>query len=196
MSSRPKTFGSNLLAGVKSRASTARWVGIALIVAGLISMATPLMTGLSVMLVIGVLMIAGGIATAVLAFGVGAFGRGIWLLLLALLTIVAGYTICSRPLEALASVTLFLAAYFFLSGIVEMVAAFGEDPAPGRGWMFTSGLVSVLLGTSLWRHFPASTAVAVGVLFGVRLLFNGAWLLSVGMAAGNVTSRLESGARR
>jgi uncharacterized membrane protein HdeD (DUF308 family) len=196
MSNGPKTLGSRLLEGLKSRASTARWVGIALIVAGVLSMATPLMTGLSVMLVIGVLMIAAGLSVAMLAFSVGAFGRGIWLLLLALLTIVAGYTICSRPLEALASVTLFLAAYFFLSGIVEMMAAFGEDPAPGRGLMFTSGLVSVLLGISLWRHFPASTAVAVGVLFGVRLLFNGMWLLSVGMAAGSASSRIESATRR
>ena len=55
---------------------------------------------------------------------------------------------------------------------------------PGRGWMLVSGLVTVLLGVSLWRHFPASATVAVGVLFGLRLLFHGMWMFSAGRAAG------------
>jgi uncharacterized membrane protein HdeD (DUF308 family) len=192
MTNAPQTLGSKLLDGLRSRAGTARWVGIALILAGVLSMASPLMSGLSVMLLIGALMVATGVSTGMLAFSVGAFGRGIWLLLLALLMVVAGWTIATRPVEALAGVTLFLAAYFFLSGIVEVVAAFGEAPAPGRGWMFVSGIVTVLLGVSLWRHFPASAAVAVGVLFGLRLLFQGMWLFSVGMAAGRAGSRLAS----
>jgi uncharacterized membrane protein HdeD (DUF308 family) len=192
MANEPRTIGSKLLDGLRSRAGTARWVGIALILAGVLAMASPLMSGLSVMLVIGALMCATGVGTGMLAFSVGAFGRGIWLLLLALLMVVAGWTIATRPVEALAGVTLFLAAYFFLSGIVEVIAAFGEPPAPGRGWMFVSGIVTVLLGVSLWRHFPASAAVAVGLLFGLRMLFLGIWLFSVGLAAGRATDRMAT----
>jgi uncharacterized membrane protein HdeD (DUF308 family) len=181
-----------LLEGLKSRAGTARWVGIALIVAGVLSMAAPLVTGLSVMVVIGVLMLLTGISTAMLAFGVGAFGRGLWLLLLALLMVAAGWLIVTRPVEALASVTLFLAFYFFLSGFVELAAGLGAAGAPGRGWMIVSGIVTVLLGVSLWRHFPASAAVAVGVLFGLRMLFHGMWLFTVGLAAGRAGDRIAA----
>jgi uncharacterized membrane protein HdeD (DUF308 family) len=182
----------SLLEGLKSRAGTARWVGILLILAGVLSMASPLMSGLSVMLVIGVLMLATGVATGLLAVSVGAFSRGIWLLLLAVLMVVAGWTIASRPLEALAGVTLFLAWYFFLSGSVEIVAAIRSGPMPGRGWMTVSAIVTLLLGISLWRNYPASAAVAVGVLFGLRMLFHGMWLFSVGLAAGRATSQVAS----
>jgi uncharacterized membrane protein HdeD (DUF308 family) len=190
MSNGSNTLGMTLLEGLRSRASTARWVGIALIVAGVLSMAAPLATGVSVMLVIGALMLVAGVSTALLAFGIGAFGRGLWLLLLAVLMVVAGWLIVSRPLEALASVTLLLASYFFLSGFMEIVAALGAAGVPGRGWMLVSGIVTVLLGVSLWRHFPASAAVAVGVLFGLRLLFHGMWVFSVGLAAGRAGGRI------
>jgi uncharacterized membrane protein HdeD (DUF308 family) len=186
------SLGVQLIEGLKSRASTARWVGIALIVAGVLAMASPLASGLSVMLVIGVLMLLTGISSALLAFGVGAFGRGLPLLLLAVLMAAAGWLIVTRPVEALASVTLLLAFYFFLSGIVEIAAALGAAGAPGRGWMLVSGIVTLLLGVSLWRHFPASAAVAVGVLFGLRMLFHGMWLFSVGLAAGRAGDRIAT----
>ena len=192
MSDGVKSVGMSLLDALKSKAGTARWVGIALILAGVLAMGSPLVAGASVMMVIGVLMLVAGVATGMLAFSVGAFGRGIWLLLLALLMVWAGWLIATRPLGALASVTLFLACYFFLSGVVEIFAALGAAGAPGRGWMIVSGLVSVLLGVSLWRHFPASAAVAVGVLFGLRMLFSGLWLFSAGMAAGRAGDRIAS----
>ena len=90
MSNASGSLGMQLIEGLKSRASTARWVGIALIVAGVLAMASPLVSGVSVMLVIGVLMLLTGVSTAMLAFGVGAFGRGLWLLLLAVLMVAAG----------------------------------------------------------------------------------------------------------
>lgn len=192
MSNAPGSLGMQLIEGLKSRAGTARWVGIALILAGVLSMAAPLVSGISVMLVIGVLMMLAGISTALLAFGVGAFGRGLWLLLLAALMVVAGWLIVSRPVEALASVTLLLAFYFFLSGFVELAAGFSAAGAPGRGWMIVSGIVSVLLGVSLWRHFPASAVFAVGLLFGLRMLFHGMWLFSVGLAAGRAGDRMAA----
>ena len=192
MSNGSMSLGMQLLEGLKSRAGTARWVGLALIVAGVLSMAAPLVSGLSVMLVIGVLMLVTGVSTGLLAFGVGAFGRGLWLLLLALLMVAAGWLIVSRPVEALASVTLFLAFYFFLSGFVEIAAGLGAAGAPGRGWMIVSGIVTVLLGVSLWRNFPASAAVAVGVLFGLRMLFHGMWLFTAGLAAGRAGDRIAS----
>src|SRR5215831_8534289 len=111
MSSEAGTLREKLLDGLKSRAGAATGVGILLIIAGILGIASPLLSGLSVMVVIGCLMMLGGVSVGVLAFGVGALGRGIALLLLAILMVVAGYSIMTRPLSALASMTLFLAAY-------------------------------------------------------------------------------------
>jgi len=194
MATEARTLGEKLLDGVKAHASTAIWVGILLILSGVVSIGAPFMAGISVMLVLGVFVMLSGVAKAILAFQVGAFGRGLALFLLGLLMIVAGYVIFTRPVAALASATLLLCGYFFASGIIEIVTAFGERAAQGRGWMLLSGFVTLLLGVMLWRQFPVSGVWAIGTLFGVRLLLNGMWLLSAGMGVRRGVSSIQSAA--
>ena len=190
MSTPSGSLAATLLDGLKTRAGNAKAVGIALILAGVLAIAAPFVSGISVMVVVGMLMIAGAIGLGLLAFSLGAFGRGLPLLLLTMLTLLAGVTIVTRPVAAMASVTLLLAVYFAVSGIVEIAVAFGDKPTAGRGWVILSGLASLVLGVMLWRHFPASAGMAVGVLFGVRLFLVGVWLYSVASAVGRVGERV------
>src|SRR5262245_15202600 len=139
MSEAPRSPGEKLIDALKARAGMVTATGWLLTLAGVLGIASPLVSGLSVMVIVGALLLLGGVSVALLAFRVGAFGRGLGLLVLAVLMVVAGCLIVSRPLDALASITLFLAAYFVVAGIVELVAAIAEPPAPGRGWMMLSG---------------------------------------------------------
>lgn len=189
------TLGQKLLDGIKAHAGTAVWVGVLLILSGAISIAMPFMSGVSVMLVVGLLVIMGGVANAILAFQTGAFGRGLALFLLGLLMVLGGYVIFTRPVAALASATLLLCGYFFVSGIIEIVAAFGDRPAQGRGWLFLSGVVTLLLGVMLWRQFPVSGTYAIGTLFGIKMVFNGTWLLSAGMAVRRGVHAMQTAAK-
>jgi uncharacterized membrane protein HdeD (DUF308 family) len=181
MANGANVVGQKLLGAIKAHAGIAVAVGIALILTGLVAICAPFVAGVSVMLMIGGMLLVGGIAICLLALRVGAFGHGLPFLLMGVLMIVAGYSIFSHPVAALASMTLFLAAYLIVSGFVEIFAGFGARPEPGWGWMVTSAVVTLLLGLMLWRQFPISGVWAIGTLFGVKLLMTGISTLAIGM---------------
>jgi uncharacterized membrane protein HdeD (DUF308 family) len=106
--------------------------------------------------------------------------------------VVVGIYMVSQPVAALASMTLILAAYFVVTGIVEFFAAFGIRPAEGWGWMLLNGIVTLLLGLMIWRQFPVSGVWALGTLFGIKLLFSGASLLGLGMAVRRGVKTVEA----
>jgi uncharacterized membrane protein HdeD (DUF308 family) len=173
--------GQKLLGAIKAHAGIAAGVGIALILAGVLAICAPFVAGVSVMLMIGGLLLIGGIALCLLALRVGAFGPGMPLLLMGVLMILTGLYMFTRPIEALASMTLLLAAYLIVTGIVEIFAGFGARPEPGWGWMVASAVVTLLLGLMLWRQFPISGVWAIGTLFGIKLLMTGISMTSIGM---------------
>ena len=183
---------NSLLEGIKENAGIAIGIGIFLLITGVLALGAPLVTGISITLMIGVLMVVGGIAQCILAFKVGAFGRGVLVFLFGVLMVAVGIYMVSQPVSALGSMTLFLAAYFIVTGIVELLAAFGVRPAEGWGWVLVNGFVTVLLGLMIWRQFPLSGVWAIGTLFGVKLLFSGASLLGLGMAVRRGVKTIEA----
>ena len=177
---------------IKKEAKAAKWVGILLLVAGFLALIAPLAAGLSITMMIGVLLILGGVAQLLIVFRAGSFGEGLLLALLAILSLVAGIYMVSQPVSALATLTLFLAAYFVVTGIVEAIAAFGARPMQGWGWLLFSGIVSLVLGLMIWSEFPLSGAWAIGILVGIRLILSGWMLIAIGgMAKSTASSASE-----
>ena len=168
---------------IRKDAKTTRWVGIFMLIAGFLAMVAPFAAGLSVAMVVGVLLLISGVTQVLLVFRAGSFGEGLMLVLLGVLSVVAGGYMVGQPVAALATLTLFLAGYFIASGILEAIAAFGARPESGWGLLLFSGIVSVLLGVMIWQQFPISGVWAVGVLVGVKLIMGGWALIAIGGAA-------------
>ena len=180
-----------ILDTIRKDVKTAKWVGWLLVIAGILALLSPLVAGLSITMMVGVLLIIGGISQLLVVFRAGSFGSGLVLVLLGGLTLIAGIYMVTQPVAALGALTLFLAAYFVVSGIVEIFAAFGAKPADGWGWLLFGGIVSLLLGTMIWRQFPVSGVWAIGVLVGVRMLMSGMTFITIGGAAGRVVKNIE-----
>jgi len=181
----------SVIEGINKNAKTAKWVGVLLIIAGFLAMFMPLAAGAAFATMIGALLGFGGVALLVLAFRAGSFGHGLMVFVVGALTLVAGVYMMARPGIALATMTLFLAAYFVVAGITEVISAFQVKPVAGWGWLLFGGVVSVLLGTMIWRQWPLSGAWAVGVLVGVRMLMSGFQLTAIGGAATGVADALD-----
>ena len=164
---------------IRQDAKTAKWIGIFMVIAGVLALLAPFGAGLSIALMTGALLLVSGIAQLFLVFRAGSFGKGILLALMALLSIVAGGYMLAQPGLALAVLTLFLAAYFIAVGVVEIIGAFGARPAPGWGWLLFGGIVSAVLGAMIWSQFPLSGVWAIGILVGVRLLMSGWELIAI-----------------
>jgi uncharacterized membrane protein HdeD (DUF308 family) len=159
------------------------FLGIALIILGVIAIAAPLVTGISIALLLGALLLMAGIAKIVWAFrdkrGIGAMAWGG-------LTLLTGIIILAQPGVALASLTLVFATYFFVSGIFEAWIAIQSRPAPGWVWALVGGVVSVILAIMIWTGYPTSAAWLVGTLVGIKLIFAGMTVLTLKHAVNKV----------
>ena len=165
---------------IKSGASSMKWMGILTIIFGVLAMMMPFITGQSVLMLIGILVMAGGILRLIWAFKAGSLGKGILVFAIGVLTLLAGFWIITEPFIAAGALTIVLAVYFFADGLLELVAAFSV--AEGKGWLIFDGVVTVLLGVALFMGFPFSGPVAVGVLLGIKLLLAGITMLTLGSA--------------
>jgi uncharacterized membrane protein HdeD (DUF308 family) len=175
---------SGLIGVISSHARHATITGIVMAVCGVLAIAAPAVAGVSAMIVLGVMLLVGGLSQCFLAFKAGAFGRGLLIFVLGALAVIAGVWTLGQPLSALSGITLLLAAYFIVSGVIEAFGAFSARPANGWGWLFFSGIVSLALGVMLWKQFPLSGLWAVGTLIGIRLLMAGISLIAIGSIVG------------
>jgi len=153
--------------------------GIIAIILGILAMAAPVLTGLSIALLLGFLVVVGGVVRLVWAFQAGSVGEGILKFALAGLTLVCGLLLVANPLFASGFLTILLSLYFIVDGVSEIAVGLGTK----RGWFIFAGVVSVLLGILLWAQFPLSGAWALGILLGIKLLFIGLIMIMGGSAA-------------
>ncbi|AOS97561.1 acid-resistance membrane protein [Microbulbifer aggregans] len=157
-------------------------LGVLTIILGVLALLAPSLTGFSIALLIGVLVLIGGVFRLIWAFRAGSFGKGLLGVALGLLTILAGIILLANPVLLSGMLTIFLAVYFIVDGIAELAAGLGAAGAGGRGWLIFGGIVSILLGIMLWAQFPFSGVWALGILFGIKLFFVGMIMIAGGRA--------------
>ena len=180
MSQEIQNIDTPFLEEIKKNSGLTIAIGVLVLLMGFLAMGSPLIAGLSVSLMVGTMLIIGGIAQLLFAIK---SGSGIFTIIIAVLMAIVGVYMSMNPAAALASLTIFLAAYLIVSGIFEALLAFQVKPAKGWGWELLNGIVSILLGAMIWNQFPISGAWAIGILFGVKLLFSGWTLIMFGLAA-------------
>jgi uncharacterized membrane protein HdeD (DUF308 family) len=155
------------------------WLGLLLIALGVAAMLTPALAGSAVVVVIGLLLLAGGIVCIVRSLRGVAGMEQVLGLALGIVTALAGIAVIAHPLFGLAFLSLLMVAYFVVEGIWKTIVSFRFRPATGWKWLLASGLLSLVLGSLIWRQWPVSGMLAVGVLVGVNLLGTGLALVTL-----------------
>lgn len=164
-----------------------RWLigaGALTMLFGLLCIAAPLVSGLGVNVVVGVLFLLAGWVEVLggARLRKGTKGRG-WMVFGGALSILLGIYMLARPLQSLLALTWVLCIVFVVQGVLRCLSAFELRPLRGWGWMLFSGAVTVLLGLFLLANWPFSGAWLIGTLFGVYVLMAGWTLLQLGLAA-------------
>jgi uncharacterized membrane protein HdeD (DUF308 family) len=164
--------------GVEELRKNWGWIlalGVALIVLGAIALASPFIWSISSVLVLGwLLIIAGALQTA------HGFWRRKWSgffldLLTGVLYLVLGFMFIDKPLEALLTVTLIIAAALMFVGIMRIVVAVSSNFQHWI-WLLLNGVISLVLGFMIWRGWPETSYFVVGLFIGIDMLFYG-WAL-------------------
>jgi uncharacterized membrane protein HdeD (DUF308 family) len=156
-------------------------LGIGLILLGFLALVSTYAVGLLTVVMFGVLLLAGGTAQIVSAFWIGRWSGFLLHLLIGVFYIVTGMLIIDAPADALAALTLLLAAVFIVSGIFRIVGALAVQ-FHDWGWVLLNGTVNLLLGIMIYRQWPASGEWILGLFIGLELIFNGWFWLMVGMS--------------
>jgi uncharacterized membrane protein HdeD (DUF308 family) len=165
-------------------------IGLALVVAGIVSFTASFVAGLATVLLFGGLLVAGGVLEIFAAYR-HARERGAWLTGLAgLLSVLVGAFVMSRPLEGLAGTTLVLGTFFVANGLFRGVTSV-VDRYAHWGWDLAYGLAAVALGVLVVSTWPISSLYFVGTLVGIELCARGGAWVGAGIAIRKV---LRSGA--
>jgi uncharacterized membrane protein HdeD (DUF308 family) len=164
----------------------ANWVivlGVLQIVFGVLAIGSPLVTGVAVAWIVGLLLMIAGVGQIVQAFKAGSWGAGALGFLFGIFALLAGLVMLGKPLFGLASLTLVLAFYFLINGVTTLVLALRLRPRDGWGWILFNGVVTLLLAILIWRNWPLSGAWAIGTLVGIHILLSGWSTTAIGLAA-------------
>ncbi|WP_415380604.1 HdeD family acid-resistance protein [Halosimplex sp. TS25] len=169
-------------------------VGVLITVLGVLAVAAPFVTGVTVSILLGALLVFGALGHVVNAFTVGGLAGTLWQLALAILYAVAGISLLANPVIGLTTVTLLLIVYFAVEGLIEIAVGVQRRAEPHWFWYVASGAVSLVLAGLLWAGFPSTAAWAVGLLTGLHLLSTGLLLVYVGYVGrrGGVASGSEA----
>ena len=174
---------NEMASSIQSASRRSTILGVITVILGLLAMGTPMISGLTVAVMVAILLIVAGLFRLVWAFGAESFGRGALTFVIGGLTLLVGVMVLVRPMLGLMSLTLLLAGYFLADGVFEIIASFQVKPAQGWGWLLFGGIVSVLLGWMIWSDWPVSGVWAIGVLVGIKLMFAGFEMIFLGSAA-------------
>jgi uncharacterized membrane protein HdeD (DUF308 family) len=159
--------------------------GILLVVLGLLAVALPMLAGLTVAMVFGWLFLISGIVGLFTTFAMRHAPGFWWSLLSAVLGIVAGGWLLIQPALGLVSLTYLLIAFFIIEGAATIMFALDHRRAlSGRwGWMLTSGIVDLFLAAIILAALPGAIEWALGLIVGINMLFGGASLIGMALAA-------------
>lgn len=159
-------------------------MGILTMAFGFLAMASPWVAGQFVMWLVGVMVMAGGFTRMFWAFKADSLGAGLFVFVIGVLTLIAGFAVIAHPLYTSSILTLILATYFFVDGFTEIMAAFAVPPGvDGKGWLLFDGAITVLLGFFVFSGFPLAGIFAIGVFLGIKLFLAGLSMLVLGSSA-------------
>ena len=188
MSEQFESLDEGLIAGIRKNAGLTVVSGIILLIAGTLAVLSPFVAGVSITIMVGAMLAISGIGQCFLAFKAGAFGRGLMVFVVGVLMTITGFYIMNQPLAGLATLTIILMSYLLATGVLEIIVAFQLKPAGGWGVELFNGIVTLLLGIMLWRQFPLSGAWAIGILFGIKMIFSGWAFIFIGRSVKKITA--------
>ena len=152
---------ANSMAASVHRATTWSIVLSALmIVAGVLAICIPVIAGVAVTAIVGWVLVFSGLLHVGFAWRSGHAGTVVWEILLGILYGAIGLYLLARPVAGLATLTLAIAFYLLIEGVLEFVLSFRLRPAPGSGWLLFDGVVTLILAVMIWSTWPSSATRA------------------------------------
>src|ERR1700679_2553479 len=161
--------------------------GVLLVVLGLAAIIVPPLASLAVTIFLGWMFLVSGVAGLALTFWARQMPGFWWSLISAALAVGAGLILLARPVQGTLTLTIVVGAYFLAEGVTTIMYALEHrrELSERWSWLLAAGLMDILIAAIIITGLPGSALWAVGLLAGVNLLFGGAALIGMALAARN-----------
>lgn len=161
-------------------------LSILLIVCGALAIFLPVEMSFGVVIVIAwLLMISGGLQF-IHVFRCKGFGDALWKTLIAAVYFATGLYLRLNLRIGVAALTILLVWFFIAQGVIEIIFYLRTRKSGASGWLLFDGVISLLLGLLIWRHWPSGSLWVIGTLVGINMLMTGITRLMVTLAVRRV----------
>jgi len=165
----------------------ARWgwflaLGILFIIIGFIGLGMTFALTLTSVMFFGILLLIGGCAQLVDAFKCRGWKGIVWHLLIALLYVLAGFSLVRNPVLASAMLTAMLACCLVGIGVFAWSSRLTHREASGWAALLCAGIISLALGVMILAQWPVSGLWVIGLCVAVDLIVHGASMVSLSLA--------------
>ena len=161
--------------------------GILLAILGLAAMIVPPLASLAVTIFLGWMFLISGIAGLALTLWARGMPGFWWSLLSAVLAIGAGIILLAQPVQGTLTLTIVVGVYFLAEGVATVMYALEHrrELTDRWSWLLVAGLMDIAIAGIIISGLPGSALWAIGLLVGINLLFGGATLIGMALAARN-----------
>jgi uncharacterized membrane protein HdeD (DUF308 family) len=159
--------------------------GILLVILGLAAIIVPPLASLAVTIFLGWMFLISGIAGLALTFWARQMPGFWWSLISAALAVGAGIILLAKPAQGILTLTIVVGAYFLAEGVATIMYALQHrrELSERWSWMAFAGALDILISAMIIMGLPGSAEWAIGLLVGINLLFGGASLIGMALAA-------------
>jgi len=148
-------------------------LGIILFVLGIVAAVYVGAASVAAAVMVGIFIAGAGVIQIIHAFTVMRWGQFFLWLIAGIIYTAAGVLCIIDPFAWLPALTLLLAAFFIIAGVMRMIIGFRVHYIGGAAWVIINGIVTTLLGIIILIQWPLSSFWIFGILIAVDLIFQG-----------------------
>lgn len=157
--------------------------GIAMVILGTIGLGMTFWLTVASMLYFGILLLIGGGVQLINAFRDQAGTNRLSHILIALLYLVAGIILITKPVVAGLAMTALLAVALIIIGVFRCWLAFQARPMQGWGFILAAGLAAIALGVMIFAGWPETGLWVIGLFVAIEMILQGWTLVMIAIAA-------------
>jgi uncharacterized membrane protein HdeD (DUF308 family) len=158
---------------VKRASGFSIFLSILLIICGLLAILLPIQMSIGVVIVIAWLLMISGVFQIIHAFRSSGVGHIIWKIVIALIYFCTGLFLRMNPGIGIASLTFAVIVFLVAEGMIDIIFYFRTRKVGASGWVLFDGIVTLILGLMIWRHWPSGSLWVIGFLVGINMIMTG-----------------------
>jgi len=178
---------SDMSAAVKAHWKAFLFEGILLAILGIAAMIVPPLASLAITIFLGWMFLISGIGGLFVTYWARNMPGFWWSLISAALAVLAGGILLARPIQGVLTLTVVVGAYFLAEGVTSIMYALEhrKELSERWSWLLVAWLMDLLIAFVIIAGLPGSAEWALGLLVGINLVFGGATLIGMALAARN-----------